>query len=274
MKKSLFLFITILVLLTGCNEKESASTKNTTGATTTKMIATGTQENNNEENESDEHLTTINTNTIEKPMTTTKNGEKTTTRTSGAYTPTTSEAKKTSSTITTKATTKKTTTTTTKKTTTKATTKKTTTTTKVTTTVKSTLTEKEVYNKMIALKSKYPNGTPWGNDKCYVWNGNKNKDIKERGCGCAGFAFTLSDAAFGTKAATKHTDVSKIRVGDILRLYNDTHSVIVLEVTSTGVTVAEGNMTIVGVFENAVYWGRKISNDELKSSVDYILTRW
>lgn len=269
MKKSLFLFITILVLLTGCNDKERISNENhktTKETTTTKMVADNNSELINEDNASEAPLTTIKTNIIEKPTTTsTKQGNKTTTRTSGAYIPTTSEAKKTSSTITSKTTKKATT-----KATTTATSKKTATTTKATTTVKVTLTEKEVYNKMIALKSKYPNGTPWGNDKCTNWNGG----IYSRGCGCAGFAFTLSDAAFGTKAATKHTDVSKIRVGDILRLYNNTHSVIVLEVTTTGVTVAEGNMTIVGVFEDAVYWGRKISNDELKSSVDYILTRW
>lgn len=266
MKKSLFLFIAILVLLTGCNDKEKVIDENNrTKSTTTKMVTTSVNETNDDEKTND---TPIQTNTIPTPVTTKKENE--TTKTSKAYIPTTSENKKSTSTTskTTKSTTKKTTKKTTKNTT-KSTTKSTTTTKKATTT-KSSLTEKEVYNKMIALKSKYPNGTPWGNDRCNDWHGG----LFSRGCGCAGFAFTLSDAAFGSKVATKHTDVSKIRVGDILRLYNNTHSVIVLEVTATGVTIAEGNMTIVGVFEDAVYWGRKITTDELKADVDYILTRW
>lgn len=267
MKKTFILFLGLLLLLTGCNNKETNDNKTTTNITTTQESIDITSEITEEDTNDEENVTEEVSTTTKKETTTTSEANTSTITTSTTKNSTTTTKKTTTTTK------KTTTTTTTKKTTaTTTTTKKTTTTTtkKTTTTTTSTLTEKEVYNKMIALKSKYPDGTPWGNDKCYYWNGG----IYNKGCGCAGFAFTLSDAAFGTASATQHTDISKIRVGDILRINNDTHSVIVLEVTSTGVTIAEGNMTIVGVFENGVYWGRKLTTSELKSSVDYILTRW
>lgn len=256
--KKLVILMGVLVVLTGCQEKKDGNSK-TTSTTTMTSVETSkmTTQTMIEQGEGNNTSTTVSvkedekitTNTVVKNTTTSNNNK--TTKTSSAYNPTT------------KSTTKKSTTTT------KSSTKKPTTTTKKVSTV-SKLTEKEVYNKMIALKNKYPTGTKYDDSVCYEWKGT----AYTRGCGCAGFAFTLSDAAFGSAKAKKHTDVSKIRVGDILRMYNDTHSVIVLEVTSTGVVVAEGNMTITGVFENGVYWGRKITKDELMSSVNYIYTRW
>lgn len=152
---------------------------------------------------------------------------------------------------------------TTKKPTTKKTAKSTTTTT--TTTAKK-LTEQEVYNAMIALKSQYPDGTPWNNDKKYVWKASNRKNYT--GYGCAGFAFLLSDAAFGTAPATKHTDFKNIRVGDIIRQYGDSHSIVVLKVNENSYTVAEGNMN------GAVYWGREVSKEEAETMSTYIYTRW
>lgn len=262
MRRSLILLTGILLILTGCQDKQDIENKTTSTSTTTSVKTSNMTSQVVLDKEDNNTSTTtsvmITTNTIVKNTTTSSKDK--TTKTTEAYNPTTSTktTKKTDTTSkTTKSSTKKTSTTT----------KKTTTT---TTTIKSTLTEKDVYNKMIAFKSKYPNGTPWDNSKCYKWKGG----FFDEGCGCAGFAFMLSDAAFGSAKAKKHTDVSKIRVGDILRLYNDTHSVIVLEVNSTGVTVAEGNMTIVGSFENGVYWGRKITSSELKKDVNFIYTRW
>lgn len=124
----------------------------------------------------------------------------------------------------------------------------------------------EIYNAMIALKETYPEGTPWTNDNSYAWNGG----IYSMGFGCAGFAFMLSDAAFGNLPARMIDDWSdyQIRVGDILRVNNDGHSVIVLEVNESGVVLAEGN------YNNSVHWGRKMSWSELNSTLTYIMTRY
>ena len=166
-------------------------------------------------------------------------------------------------------------TTTTKKTTTTVkpttTTKKTTTTVKPTTTTKpitttttgNNLSESEVYKKLIEMKSVYPDGMTWTNDNFYAWNGG----IYAGGYGCAGFAFAVSDNAFGSLPARMHTDFSNIKVGDILRLYYDSHSVIVLEVNGTVLTVAEGNIN------ESVMWGRKI-NIANEDGLTHVLTRY
>lgn len=127
------------------------------------------------------------------------------------------------------------------------------------------LSEEHIYNAMIALKSEYPEGMRWTNDNYYGWKGG----IYSGGYGCAGFAFMLSDAAFGSLPARKYYEysVSDIRVGDILRTNNDSHSVIVLQKISGGVVVAEGN------YNSSIHWGRKFSDNEL-TKLTYIMTRY
>lgn len=46
----------------------------------------------------------------------------------------------------------------------------------------------------------------------------------------AGFAFILSDAAFGSTPCKMGYDINEIRVGDILRINDNTHSVVVLAI--------------------------------------------
>lgn len=127
------------------------------------------------------------------------------------------------------------------------------------------LTQEQVYNSMMALQSQYPEGTPWTNANFYNWNGG----IYSGGGGCAGFAFMLSDAAFGTLKARKieNITISDVRPGDILRMNSDSHSVIVLEVYDSYVVVAEGN------YNSSVHWGRTISAQRVAES-DYMLTRY
>ncbi|MCM1112727.1 MAG: leucine-rich repeat protein [Muribaculum sp.] len=123
--------------------------------------------------------------------------------------------------------------------------------------------EKEIYDAIIAMKDKYPEGTPWTNDNYYAWKGG----IYSGGYGCAGFAFMLSDAAFGSAPARQHTDPNAVRVGDIARINGNTHSVIILEVRSDSVIVAEGN------YNSSVHWGREISRSTLEDAT-YFITRY
>lgn len=118
---------------------------------------------------------------------------------------------------------------------------------------------------MIALKSRYPEGTPWTNANFYEWKGG----IYNGGYGCAGFAFMLSDAAFGDLPARKFTDYSQIRVGDLLRMNNDTHFVVIMEIHDDHYVLAEGN------FNNSVHWGRTVTKAEVFSAATtYGLTRY
>lgn len=121
-----------------------------------------------------------------------------------------------------------------------------------------------IYEAMIAQKAVFPEGMHWDNDNFYAWRGG----IYSGGFGCAGFAFALSDAAFGDAPARMHYDPSAVKVGDILRVNNDTHSVIVLEVNSDHVVIAEGN------YNSSVHWGRKISKAKLAEITNNVITRY
>ena len=128
-----------------------------------------------------------------------------------------------------------------------------------------TVTEEQAYQAMIALQEQYPNGMSWTNDNFYGWNGG----IYSGGYGCAGFAFLLSDAAFGELPAREVTDVklAEVRVGDVLRINNDTHSVIVLEVYDDHVVIAEGN------YNRSINWGRTLTKSKVEAAT-YLLTRY
>lgn len=126
-------------------------------------------------------------------------------------------------------------------------------------------TEEEVYQAIIALKEDYPEGMPWTNENAYTWKGG----IFNTGFGCAGFAFICSDAAFGNLPTRMIEDVTikDIRVGDILRINGNTHSVVALEIYDDYIVVTEGN------YNFSIHWGRVLSAEEV-AECDYIMTRY
>ena len=139
----------------------------------------------------------------------------------------------------------------------------------------------EAYSAMIAYKDKegYTEGTTWTDYEPYSdstgyyrWKGGPLGGTNISAVGCVAFAFTLSDAAFGNLPARMYASgdftYDDIKVGDILRVSNDTHTVIVLEVSEAGVVVAEGN------YNSSVHWGRTISKDEVMSNTDHYITRY
>ena len=118
--------------------------------------------------------------------------------------------------------------------------------------------DEAVYNAIIALKAQYPEGTPWTNADTYYWDRNVASGLGYggfTGMGCQAFAMIASDAAFGDVPAYQFTDKSRIRVGDIIRINNDTHSVVVLKIDGTQITIAEGN------YNYSIHWGRVIDID-------------
>lgn len=123
--------------------------------------------------------------------------------------------------------------------------------------------EQKVYETIMGLKASYPEGMYWTNEICYQFNG-----AYYIGYGCAAFAFLASDAAFGTTPVYEHYDYTKIRVGDILRINRDTHSVIVLEVHEDYIVIAEGN------YNKSIHWGRKLTNADLENNLDYVWSRY
>ena len=125
------------------------------------------------------------------------------------------------------------------------------------------VTEQEAYERIVALKAQYPEGMRWTNDDMYY-----SEAVGEYGFGCHGFALILSDAAFGGNPATRYHDVLQVRVGDMLRVNYDSHTVVALEVRDGGVVVAEGN------YNYSIHWGRYISFAELSRGFMYGVTRY
>ena len=139
---------------------------------------------------------------------------------------------------------------------------------------------------MIALKEQdaYKEGTTWTDYEPYSdskgyyrWNGGTLDGKNIAAVGCVAFAFILSDAAFGSLPnrmyASGEFSYEDIKVGDILRVNNDTHTVIVLEVRDAGVVVAEGNISM-GDHQGKVHWGRTISKEEVMGSTSHYITRY
>ncbi len=144
----------------------------------------------------------------------------------------------------------------------------------------------EAYEAMIALKDRdeYKEGTTWTNDEPYSdtkgnyhWKGGPLDGKNISAVGCVAFAFILSDEAFGSLPArmyaTGNFTFEDIKVGDILRVNNDAHTVIVLEVSEAGVVVAEGNIST-GDHKGKVHWGRAISKEEVMSNTSHYITRY
>ena len=139
-------------------------------------------------------------------------------------------------------------------------------------------TYQEAYNDMINLKEKYPEGMTWTNFEpygsrgdlgdAYTWKGGAIYGARS-GVGCMAFAFILSDAAFGSlpARATKNFTFEDVKVGDILRVRGNSHSVIVLQKSAGGVTVAEAN------FNKSVHWGRAMSVADVEEA-DFVITRY
>ena len=150
----------------------------------------------------------------------------------------------------------------------------------------SALTPTGVFNAMIALKDQdgYQEGTPWTDDEPYSdstgyyrWKGGPLDGHNIVAVGCVAFAFILSDAAFDSLPARMYAngefEYEDIKVGDILRVNNDAHTVIALEVNEAGLVLAEGNIST-GDHKGKIHWGRKISKEEVMRSASHYITRY
>lgn len=65
----------------------------------------------------------------------------------------------------------------------------------------------------------------------------------------------------------EHKDFKRLKEGDIVRINNDTHSVVIWKISGNKVTLCEGN------YNSSIHWGRTMSKKQLESCMDYIMTR-
>ncbi len=126
-----------------------------------------------------------------------------------------------------------------------------------------------VYSAIMAMKSQYPEDMTWTNSNLYRSKGytyQEGRLVGTSGGGCHGFALILSDAAYGSLPLVEHTNFSNIKVGDILRINNDSHSVMITAINGSTITIAEGN------YGGKIHWGRTISRTNT-SNWSYVITR-
>lgn len=131
-----------------------------------------------------------------------------------------------------------------------------------------------VYNKIINKKTEFYEGRPWTDESSgtYTWHGgNDGGRIATRGTGCANFAFRMSDAAFDTVPGRLYYnwefEYGDVKVGDIIRIKGDSHSVVALQVNEESVVIAEGN------YNGTIHWGRILTKADVESAT-YIITRY
>jgi len=126
------------------------------------------------------------------------------------------------------------------------------------------ITAENVRELILALKDTYPDGMRWTNDDYY-----ESEALQRAGYGCEGFGLLCSDAAFGALPITEeHSDFDRIQVGDLLRINNDTHTIIVLEKGTDYVVAAEGNNCSV------IRWGRMFTRQRLEDGNFTVRTRY
>ena len=147
------------------------------------------------------------------------------------------------------------------------------------------LNETDVYNRLMERQhmAGYTEGTPWTNDIPYSFDdpylNHVEFDGYPAGCyggvGCFGFMMDMMEYASNYEYPIRiingtYDNLPEIRVGDGIRLNNNGHSVVVLEVHPDGhtVTVAEGN------FNSSVHWGRLIDLADPKNGFYYLATFW
>lgn len=136
-------------------------------------------------------------------------------------------------------------------------------------------TPQEAYAIMIAMRDDYPEGMAWtdASSGTYIWQGGSGEqgEIATQGTGCVNFAFRLSDAVFGSLPARMRRagtfGFADVKAGDILRVNNNSHSVIVLQTNDDTVVIAEGN------YNKSIHWGRILTKDEVLAA-DHVLTRY
>ena len=141
------------------------------------------------------------------------------------------------------------------------------------------LNETDVYNRIMGRKTMngYTEGTPWDNSHKYF--NTVEFDGYPAGCyggaGCFAFMMDMMEYASNYEYPIRliygsYDNLPKIRIGDGIRLNNNTHSVVVIGVNDDGhtVTVAEGN------FNSSVHWGRVIDLANSKNGFNYVATFW
>ena len=130
--------------------------------------------------------------------------------------------------------------------------------------------EKQLHNELLELKKKYPNGKTWTNKKYYGTNLSTRGVPLRGGYGCVALGLMFSDKLFGKAPFEQISkmNVGDLRVGDLVRVDNNSHTVVILSKTSAYFKVVEGNIN------GKIRWGTKITKSQMKRRMNYVYTRY
>ena len=123
----------------------------------------------------------------------------------------------------------------------------------------------EMFNLDLAkAKQKYPEGFACDQYSVAVLYG-----TGLRGYGSQAFAYFLSNELFGGATSEVITDVNfaDVKLGDILRMDNDTRAVVVTEIKNDCIVAAQGD------WNGTVHWGETLTKDQVEAA-DYRITRY
>lgn len=150
------------------------------------------------------------------------------------------------------------------------------------------------YSKLDELKTMFPDGKYWnskgcgsmsylnvtdvpcchsifGELYCNTYNGRSSEAYPyvDTSTQCWGFASMLSDFVFGKDTpAVRFLNYDNIHIGDQAVIYNNSHTVFVIDKTDEYVVVAECNADYEACM---ISWGRKIPREEFTG---FYITRW
>ena len=104
------------------------------------------------------------------------------------------------------------------------------------------LTDAQVTEKLLALKSKYPDGMVWNENSYYDRLGRNGRTI--RYYACAAFAMQITDEVFGPLTPTRQVplhNADDLRPGDIVHIYGGTHEYVIAGLDEQKIYVCDGN---------------------------------
>lgn len=119
----------------------------------------------------------------------------------------------------------------------------------------------------LTLQSIFPEGMKWGNDKMYT---NPIAAPGAKFSGCEAFAMEISDIVYGTLTPMQElhpATCAELQLGDIVRIFVNTHSVVVISMDDQFVTVCEGN------YAGTVHWNGKYARNVLDGDMAYVWRR-
>ena len=104
------------------------------------------------------------------------------------------------------------------------------------------LTDEQVTEKLLALKSKYPDGMVWDENTYYDRPGRNGRTA--RFYACSAFAMQITDEVYGPLTPTRTIpfhSVGDLRPGDILHIWHYTHDIVVVGLDEQKIYYCEGN---------------------------------